>query len=114
MPTLFAGAGFGRIVGQLLKHHVSFPTVEPGTYALIGAAAVLGGMARMTISLTVILIEATGKPSHPHLTLNPHYSSLYLHRYRLSPSPSLSFPSTSSSLLLSQATFNMVCPSWRR
>jgi chloride channel 7 len=62
VPSLLSGAAFGRLVGHLL--HRLDPTnglfADSGTYALIGAAAVLGGMARMTISLTVILLEATG------------------------------------------------------
>ncbi|SPQ92932.1 Chloride channel protein [Plasmodiophora brassicae] len=60
IPCLLAGACFGRLVGQVVHENAALPTVDPGTYSLIGAAAVLGGMARMTISLTVILIEATG------------------------------------------------------
>eukprot|EP00474_Spongospora_subterranea_P005008 CRZ05466.1 hypothetical protein [Spongospora subterranea] len=60
IPTLFAGAAFGRAIGQIVNDNAAFATVDAGTYSLIGAAAVLGGMARMTISLTVILIEATG------------------------------------------------------
>ena len=36
-------------------------SLYPGTYALIGAAAFLGGVVRMIICLTVILIESTNK-----------------------------------------------------
>lgn len=62
VPSLLSGAAFGRLVGHLLHRldHTSGTFADSGTYALIGAAAVLGGMARMTISLTVILLEATG------------------------------------------------------
>lgn len=37
--------------------------VHPGKYALVGAAAQLGGVIRMTISLTVIIMETTGNIS---------------------------------------------------
>ena len=38
--------------------------VTPGMYALVGAAAALGGVTRMTISLVVIMFELTGGLSY--------------------------------------------------
>ena len=60
IPSLLSGSAFGRIVGDMLNHAFPGRFVDPGTYSLIGAAAFLGGMARMTISLAVILLESTG------------------------------------------------------
>jgi len=59
VPSLLAGASLGRLVGQLLQEHVVLEA-SPGVYALIGATAFLSGMARITISLAVILMETTG------------------------------------------------------
>lgn len=60
VPTLLSGAAFGRLIGHWLN--VAFPghVADSGTYALIGAASVLGGMARMTIAGCVIILEACG------------------------------------------------------
>ncbi|XP_065825999.1 H(+)/Cl(-) exchange transporter 7-like [Oscarella lobularis] len=60
VPCILSGAAFGRLFGVIM--HTLFPhlTLSPsGRYALIGSAAILGGVLRMTISLTVIMIEAT-------------------------------------------------------
>eukprot|EP00762_Andalucia_godoyi_P004347 ANDGO_08123.mRNA.1 hypothetical protein len=59
VPSLLTGACFGRLVGHLLHFNMGISQVVPGTYALIGAAAVLGGVTRMTVSVAVIVIEAT-------------------------------------------------------
>eukprot|EP00601_Ochromonadales_sp_CCMP2298_P023979 CAMPEP_0173277300 /NCGR_PEP_ID=MMETSP1143-20121109/4001_1 /TAXON_ID=483371 /ORGANISM="non described non described, Strain CCMP2298" /LENGTH=834 /DNA_ID=CAMNT_0014214371 /DNA_START=134 /DNA_END=2635 /DNA_ORIENTATION=+ len=60
VPMLLSGASFGRIVGHILN--TAFPgyVTDSGTYALIGAAALLGGMSRMTMAGTIILLEASG------------------------------------------------------
>ncbi|KAG4067704.1 hypothetical protein HA402_005476 [Bradysia odoriphaga] len=64
IPMLLIGAAWGRLVSMSLS--ALFPYwsfIHPGKYALIGAAANLGGVVRMTLSLTVILIESTGNIS---------------------------------------------------
>lgn len=64
IPCLLTGAAWGRLFSRFLQSIFPAATwIDPGKYALIGAAAQLGGVVRMTISLTVILIEATGNIS---------------------------------------------------
>uniref|UniRef100_A0A8C3G8L5 Chloride channel protein n=1 Tax=Cyclopterus lumpus TaxID=8103 RepID=A0A8C3G8L5_CYCLU len=60
VPSLLCGAAFGRLVANILKVELGMD-IYSGTFALIGAAAFLGGVVRMTISLTVILIESTNE-----------------------------------------------------
>ena len=60
VPTLLAGAAFGRIIGHILNVAFAGYVTDSGTYALIGAAALMGGMSRMTIAGTIIILEASG------------------------------------------------------
>jgi chloride channel 3/4/5 len=55
IPALDAGALFGRLIGQLI------PDISSGIFAMVGAAAFLAGVSRMTVSLTVIMFELTGE-----------------------------------------------------
>jgi chloride channel 7 len=63
VPSLLVGASWGRVFGRIINDYFPIPYgykySSPGRYALIGASAMLGGVVRMTISLTVIIMEAT-------------------------------------------------------
>lgn len=50
------GATYGRFVGMLVGSHTN---LHHGLYAVLGAASLLGGTMRMTVSLCVIILELT-------------------------------------------------------
>src|SRR3989338_6673240 len=76
VPSLALGACYGTVVGSIMKHlQLTFSDspffqecyaggegscVVPGMYAVIGAATMLGGVCRITVSLSVIMFELTG------------------------------------------------------
>ncbi|EFC37022.1 chloride channel ClC-3 [Naegleria gruberi] len=76
VPSLAIGACYGTLVGSIMKYvQLTFPDspffqecyaggegscVVPGMYAVIGAATMLGGVCRITVSLAVIMFELTG------------------------------------------------------
>ncbi|EJD52833.1 hypothetical protein AURDEDRAFT_111372 [Auricularia subglabra TFB-10046 SS5] len=74
IPSMAVGATFGRMIGIIVKAMYranptagyfsqcpqDVPCITPGTYALLGAAAALGGVMRITVSVVVIMFELTG------------------------------------------------------
>jgi chloride channel 3/4/5 len=64
VPSLFTGATLGRMLGIVLmrlnNEYQWTAEIYLGVYAMLGAAAVLGGVCRVTISLVVIMFELTG------------------------------------------------------
>ncbi|KAK9403319.1 chloride channel protein C-like [Crotalus adamanteus] len=65
IPMLYIGALYGRIVGLVLVSIFGIQTdeshawIDPGLFAAIGAASFFSGVSRLTISLTVIMVEIT-------------------------------------------------------
>ncbi|XP_056377862.1 chloride channel protein C-like isoform X2 [Hyla sarda] len=65
VPMLYTGALFGRIVGLIMVYLFGVQTdeygawIDPGLFAAIGSAAYFSGVSRLTISLTVIMVEIT-------------------------------------------------------
>uniref|UniRef100_A0A8C6F1U4 Chloride channel protein n=1 Tax=Monodon monoceros TaxID=40151 RepID=A0A8C6F1U4_MONMO len=65
IPSLLIGAAWGRLFGISLSYLTGTAVwADPGKYALMGAAAQLGGIVRMTLSLTVIMMEATSNVTY--------------------------------------------------
>ena len=77
IPTMYIGACTGRIVGILVEQTIisiqgnsfgeficprnsGYQCVTPGLYSIVGAAAFLAGVNRMTVTLAVVMIELTG------------------------------------------------------
>ncbi|KAF9880681.1 voltage gated chloride channel [Colletotrichum karsti] len=58
IPALDGGALFGRLIGQFVGG------ISPGIFAMVGAAAFLAGVCRMTVSLAVIMFELTGEVTY--------------------------------------------------
>ncbi|KAJ9464278.1 Chloride channel protein C [Diplonema papillatum] len=58
VPQIMIGALYGRLYGSLVHDYIG-ATAQPGTYALMGAASMLSGSTRITISLSVIMFEIT-------------------------------------------------------
>ena len=62
----FIGGLYGRIVGRAMvdlfgvhtsKSDAYWAWMDPGAFALIGAASFFGGVSRLTMSLTVIMVK---------------------------------------------------------
>ncbi|KAI0645842.1 Cl-channel protein [Trametes meyenii] len=74
VPSMAIGATFGRMIGIMVKAlNNAYPTsgifavcqpdvpcITPGTYALLGAAAALSGVMRLTVTVVVVMFELTG------------------------------------------------------
>lgn len=59
VPSMLIGALVGRLVGELVTAHGGgFHLADPGVYALVGSAAMLGGFTHMTLAVVVLLVEA--------------------------------------------------------
>uniref|UniRef100_A0A0D9XYZ6 Uncharacterized protein n=1 Tax=Leersia perrieri TaxID=77586 RepID=A0A0D9XYZ6_9ORYZ len=56
LPIILMGSAYGRITALLLSR---FARIDHGLYAVLGAAALMSGSMRMTVSLCVIFLELT-------------------------------------------------------
>lgn len=56
LPIILMGSGYGRLLGLAMRPYTH---LDQGLYAVLGAAALMAGSMRMTVSLCVIFLELT-------------------------------------------------------
>ncbi|KAI4350522.1 hypothetical protein L6164_004971 [Bauhinia variegata] len=56
LPIILMGSGYGRLLGILMGPHTN---IDQGLFAVLGAASLMAGSMRMTVSLCVIFLELT-------------------------------------------------------
>ena len=76
MPTFLIGSSLGGAAGSVFVNWLG-QEVSRSTFALLGAAALLAGIQRSTVSLCVIMIEGTGQVK----TLIPVIITVVIARY---------------------------------
>ena len=60
VPSILVGSIFGRFFGEILHSISASSFANPGVYALLGAASMMSGVARITISMAILMMETTG------------------------------------------------------
>ncbi|KAM3713320.1 hypothetical protein ACJW31_01G246300 [Castanea mollissima] len=56
LPIILMGSGYGRLLGLAMG---SYSNIDQGLFAVLGAASLMAGSMRMTVSLCVIFLELT-------------------------------------------------------
>lgn len=56
LPIILMGSGYGRLLGIAMG---SYTNIDQGLFAVLGAASLMAGSMRMTVSLCVIFLELT-------------------------------------------------------
>ncbi|KAE8710056.1 Chloride channel protein CLC-b [Hibiscus syriacus] len=56
LPIILMGSGYGRLLGMLMG---SYTNLDQGLFAVLGAASLMSGSMRMTVSVCVIFLELT-------------------------------------------------------
>ncbi|KAJ1375655.1 Chloride channel, voltage gated [Sesbania bispinosa] len=56
LPIILMGSAYGRLLGMFMGPHTN---IDQGLFAVLGAASLMAGSMRMTVSLCVIFLELT-------------------------------------------------------